>query len=121
MNCSVTIYDHTDIHLIQAKALNYQACGYDLLMSKLGNFDIIINTVPCAVFYEKHYAKINKNCILFEVASHPFGFNKELAHKYNLSLITCPGIPGIKSPKTAGELIAKSIISYVERTEINGS
>ena len=41
--------------------------------------------------------------------------------KNHLSLITCPGIPGATAPKNAGELIAKSIISYLERTEINES
>ena len=43
------------------------------------------------------------------------------AIKYRLSLVTCPGLPGKTAPKSAGELIAKSIISYLERTGENGT
>ena len=84
-------------------------------------FDIIINTVPSQELKQVHYKKISKNCVLFEIASAPYGLSKSLADKFHLSLFTCPGIPGKYSPKNAVELIAKFIISYLERTEINGS
>ena len=45
----------------------------------------------------------------------------KLVKKYKLSLVTCPGLPGKTAPKSAGELIAKSIISYLERTGENGT
>lgn len=117
----ISVYDHTSIHITQARAYGYDGIEYDDLIKYVDTFDIIINTVPNEIFKEIHYSKIKNNCSLFEIASAPYGFNKELTNKYHLSLITCPGIPGITAPKNAGELIAKSIISYLERTEINGS
>ena len=117
----VSIYDHTALHLIQARAYGYEGIEYEDLIHHIHKFDIIINTVPTDIFQEIHYMKANSSCVLFEIASAPYGFNEDFANKYNLSLITCPGIPGVTAPKAAGELIAKSIISYLERTEINGS
>ena len=57
----------------------------------------------------------NLNCVLFEIAGYPYGFDKKLSEKYGISLITCSGLPGKTAPKAAGELIAKSIISYLKQ------
>lgn len=119
--CNITIHDHTPVHLSQAASYGYSTLTLDELDNHLNQFDIIINTVPNVILTEKHMKQINKNCVMFEIASKPYGLDKNLAHKYNLSLITCPGLPGATAPKSAGELIAKSIISYLERTGINGS
>lgn len=121
LSAKISVYDHTSIHLTQARAYGYEAIELDDLIKYIPKFDIIVNTVPKKIFQEIHYSKIKNDCSLFEIASAPYGFNNELTDKYHLSLITCPGIPGITAPKNAGELIAKSIISYLERTEINGS
>jgi len=118
---NITIYDHTKKHLDQAMAFGYDAIPYEEIVKLVEKFDIIINTVPSQELKQVHYEKISKNCVLFEIASPPYGLSKSIADKYHLSLFTCPGIPGKYSPKNAGELIAKFIISYLERTEINGS
>lgn len=121
LNCRITIHDHTPLHLTQASALGYSTSDYEHLQECLKDFDLIINTVPTEILTDYHMHLIRSSCVLFEIASKPYGFNKELARKYNLSLITCPAIPGATAPKTAGEFIAKCIISYLERTGINGS
>lgn len=121
LNCQVTIHDHTPEHLSQAASFGYKVLDYSLLGEQLKNYDIIINTVPDEILSDYQMSLIRNSCVLFEIASKPYGFNAELVKKYNLSLITCPGLPGATAPKSAGELIAKSIISYLERTGINGS
>lgn len=121
LNCKVTIYDHTPKHLSQAASLGYSTLEYELFNEHLNDYDIIINTVPGEIFTDFHMSLMKRSCALFEIASKPYGLNTELVNKYNLSLITCPGLPGATAPKSAGELIAKSIISYLERTGINGS
>lgn len=121
LNSNVTIYDHTPWHLSQAKSLGYDILEYSDFYSKLNHFDIIINTVPKEVLTDYHMSLLRPSCVLFEISSKPYGICEEYVKKYSLTLVTCPGIPGATSPKTAGELIAQSIISYLERTEINGS
>lgn len=121
LNVSVTIYDHTPLHLCQAGSFGLNTTTFNNLIDCISSFDIIINTVPCEVLTENLFSLIKKDCVLFEIASKPYGINNELVKKYKLSLITCPGLPGKTSPKSAGELIAKSIISYLERTGENGT
>lgn len=120
-NCNVTIYDHTPVHLSQAQSYGYEILEFSDFNKVLENFDIVVNTVSSEIFTDFHMSLLKKNCVLFEIASKPYGLKEELAKKYNLSLITSPGLPGVTAPKSAGELIAKSIISYLERTGINGS
>lgn len=119
LGCKVTIYDHTKIHLSQASSFGFNILEYKDFSNKLSDFNIIINTVPSKIFLPEHYGILNKECILFEIASAPFGLEPTLATQNQLSLITCPGLPGVTAPKAAGELIAKSIISYLERNGIN--
>ena len=121
LNVCVTIYDHTPIHLCQASSYGLNTSTFDNLIECISDFDIIINTVPCEVLTENLLSLVKKDCVLFEVASKPYGINNELVKKYRLSLVTCLGLPGKTAPKSAGELIAKSIISYLERTGENGT
>ena len=45
---------------------------------------------------------VKKDCVLFEVASKPYGINNELVKKYRLSLVTLPSdFPGKTAPKSA--------------------
>lgn len=121
LNSNVTIYDHTNVHLSQANSYGFETTDYNGLNSCLNKFDIIINTVPSNVLTDDLMNIIKKECYLFEIASKPYGINKELVNKYKLNLITCPSLPGLTAPKSAGELIAKSIMSYLERTKQNGT
>lgn len=119
LGANVTIYDHTKWHLSQAASFGLNIINYENISSKISEFNIIINTVPNKILKDTDYKLINKDCVLFEIASAPYGFNSILAKENQLSLITCPGLPGVTAPKAAGELIAKSIISYLERNGIN--
>ena len=121
LSVKVTCAARKDEDLAWIEAYGHKALNINNLGENLRPFDIIINTVPQPILSDKHYSLLSKNTVLFDVSSQPFGFNKDLACKNHLSLITCPGIPGATAPKNAGELIAKSIISYLERTEINES
>ena len=121
LSAKVTCAARKDEDLAWIQAYGHKATNINSIGENLKLYDIIINTVPQPILSDKHYSLLSKNTVLFDVSSQPFGFNKDLACKNHLSLITCPGIPGATAPKNAGELIAKSIISYLERTEINES
>lgn len=113
---NIIIYDHTTNNLSRAKSFGCKTVTYPNLMNILPRCDCMINTVPFSILTPEHYKKISKKCILFEIASAPYGFDSVLVKENNLSLHTCPGLPGKYTPKAAGELIAKSITSYLERT-----
>lgn len=116
---NIFVYDHTPKHLHELEANGFIPLELLQIEKQIKNFNIVINTVPQAVLTNKHYSFFNKDSMFFEIASFPFGLDKEILDKHSLCLITCPGIPGKSSPKTAGEIISRNIIEQLERTDKN--
>ncbi|BED92278.1 MAG: dipicolinate synthase subunit DpsA [Candidatus Improbicoccus pseudotrichonymphae] len=85
----------------------------DLNSSKSLYFDFIINTVPELIFSKSVLNKINKKCLIIDLASIP-GVDFEYAKKINIKTKHEFGIPGRFFPKTAAEIIKKIIYKYLE-------
>ena len=114
-DAEISIYDHTAKNLARAASFGYRIAEYGKLHLLLPDCQLLINTVPQKILTLNHYEKINRNCVLYDVSSAPYGLEKENAYRNDLSLHTCPGLPGKYTPQAAGEFIAGTIISYIER------
>ena len=79
------------------------------------DFDLIINTIPSPVFKSCFLRHLKKDCVLFEVASRPGGFDEDMCRGLSLKLISCPGIPGKTAPKPAGEAIADAVLPLLKQ------
>ncbi len=53
------------------KAYGYEAENIELLENNLHKYEIIINTIPSLVLTKKHIEKVNKECLLIDLASNP--------------------------------------------------
>lgn len=82
----------------------------DLINNK---YDIIFNTIPFWIMDESFAKNKNSNTIIIDLASRPFGIDEVLVHKYNLNYYRELGIPGRYAPKTAGEIIGKTILNNI--------
>ena len=101
-SAALTAYDHDPKRIGLA---TLQGFSTDLSL----DYDVIINTIPAQVLTGQQLAQLPPHCMLFDIASAPFGFDLKTARELGLALIRCPGIPGAMMPQTAGELIGKSI------------
>lgn len=90
----------------------YRKITYDCLTEKIGEYDIIFNTVPTLILDEKRLEKVKKDCLIVDLASEPGGVDfektKELGIKTNWAL----GLPG----KVAGKTAAKYMKRIIEKT-----
>lgn len=77
-------------------------------------FDIVINTVPARVLEEDFIKNLPESCLIIEVASAPYGVDFEAAEKHGIRVLCVPSLPGRVSPKSAGEVIAKTILEAVK-------
>lgn len=102
-----------------AKRLHVLGCrvdAYDLVPEKLDNpqiYDLIINTIPAKVITKDMLLSLRKDCILFDIATAPGGYDDEAVSHLGLKLIHCPGIPGATAPKSAGYAIGALAVSYL--------
>ncbi len=94
------------------RAMGIKARLYEDL--PLGKFPLVFNTVPARVLERERLKRLPKGAYLIELASSPFGFDKEEAAEEGLIPIGAAGLPGRYSPKTAAELIGEIIIKEME-------
>ena len=96
---------------IYAASMNYK--HFEALEAEYNDFDAIINTVPARVLGEGQLSNINSECVLVEVASAPFGIDFQVAKERALKVVKAGSLPGKVAPKTAGEIIGRSILPMI--------
>lgn len=99
-----------------AEKSGLSACSF-IDETRLQSADIVINTVPQTVLDRAKLALIKKDALILDLASKPYGTDLEAAQELGIRALTAPGLPGKTSPKTAGILIAESIIRTLKEGE----
>lgn len=87
--------------------------SFESLSEVFGNYDALINTVPEKVIGQKELLKLNPECLIIETASSPFGIDFQAAKERAMNVIKAGSLPGKVAPKTAGEIIGRSIIPII--------
>lgn len=98
---------------IYASSMKYKT--FDALTTEINDFDAMINTVPAKVLETEQLSKLNPECVLIEVASAPFGIDFQAAKERAFKVIKAGSLPGKVAPKTAGEIIGRSILPVIRR------
>ena len=92
-----------------------EAYGYKAMdtfnLENLEEYNIIINTVPHMIFGKDQLEKINKSCLLLELASRPGGFDLETIENLGLNYVPALGLPGKVAAKSSAGFI-KDCIYY---------
>ena len=57
---------------------------------------------------------ISSDCLFVEIASAPFGIDFQAAKEFAFDVIKANSLPGKVAPKTAGEIIGRSVLPIVE-------
>ena len=73
--------------------------------------DVIFNTVPAPILAKPALNAVNKNCVLIELASPPYGIDLDAAEEMGRMAFLESGLPGRYCPKSAAE----ALLSYLER------
>lgn len=83
--------------------------------SIIENQDIIFNTIPACVLGQKELTRAQKNVLLLELASKPFGINFEEASRLGLKTYVELGLPGRCFPNSAAKTVADAFQRIVKR------
>ncbi len=85
------------------------------LPTVLPNQNFIFNTVPQPLLKEEELVLTSEEVLLLELASKPYGIDRSAAEQLGRQYILASGLPGKHSPKTAGTLIAETILDLQRR------
>lgn len=92
----------------------YKKVTYESLDSELNKYDIIFNTVPTLLLDKNRLGKINKDCLIIDLASKPGGVDFEIAKELGIKTNWALGLPGKVAAKTAAKYM-KDIIEKNSR------
>ena len=82
--------------------------------ARLGEFDIIFNTIPALVLGESELSKISTDSLVIDLASKPGGVDFEIAKNLGVRVIWALSLPGKVAPITAGHIIKDTIANMMQ-------
>lgn len=85
---------------------------------RIGEFDIIFNTVPALVMDRDTLSKVRKDSLIIDLASKPGGVDFDSAKSYGLRVIWALSLPGRVAPITAGIIIKDTIKNIISELEV---
>ncbi len=108
-NVTVSARKPRDFALLEALGFNY--INTENIKDLYLGYDIIFNTVDAQVLSDETLK--NLPCNLIIDLSSKGGFNLEYAKSLGINAMIAPALPGKNAPKTAGEILAKTVIDLI--------
>ncbi len=113
LGADVTVFARKESDFADAFAKSLKHKRFETLESEHQNFDALINTVPTKVIGGSVIEKLNPECVLVEIASAPFGIDFQAAKERAMTVVKASSLPGKVAPKSAGEIIGRSILPII--------
>lgn|SRR5665647_179799 len=99
-------------------ALGYNAVYTSQIKEVAGDFNIIINTVPHLVIDRDVLIKLNKSCLVIDLASKPGGIDFDYARRIGVNTVWALSLPGKVAPQTSGLYIKKTLYNCLKEMEV---
>lgn len=77
----------------------------------LPRLDAVFNTVPAHMLGEEELRRVKPQCVLIDLASAPYGIDRDAAEALGLKAFLESGLPGRYCPLSAAE----TLLNYIER------
>lgn len=82
--------------------------------------DVIFNTIPAPILTSDVLSRIPRTCVVIDIASAPGGTDLRFAEKRGIKAVLTPSLPGIVAPKTAGRIIAQTMVRLIQEAVVPG-
>lgn len=118
LGAEVTAVSRKYLTIAQAETDGIKGCLIKDSSNYVPTADIIINTVPVQQLNCDFIDMINKNAMVIDISSSPFGFDYDYAKLVGKKINLMPSIPGKYFPQSAGEIIADTILNIIEEEDL---
>lgn len=103
---------YADLAMIEGHG--YEPLALGELKSRIGEFDIIFNTVPSLILDEEVLKNARKDSLIIDLASKPGGVDFDAAKDLGLRVIWALSLPGKVAPVTSGTIIKDTIMNIIK-------
>jgi dipicolinate synthase subunit A len=107
-NVAVTYRKEGDGAYISAYGLN--PVRFSEMNCCITKYDFIFNTAPSLVLDAALLKRLKQKPVIIDIAQAPGGVDYNTARALNIKALYCPGLPGRFAPRTAAEILKKTII-----------
>ena len=91
------------------KAYGYTPVHLSELENTLGEYDIIINTIPFLILDENRLNYVKPDCTIIDLSSNPGGVNRTAAREKKIKVIWALSLPGKVAPLTSAQFIQETL------------
>lgn len=112
---TVSARKHEDFAWIEAD--HCKAVHTKDLEDIIGDYDLVVNTVPAKVLAEPVLERVKPNALLLDLASKPGGIDFEEANRLGVKTIWALSLPGKVAPLSAGEIIYQTVHNMLRERE----
>ena len=113
LGAEITVFARKEQDIADAYSNSYKSGYISSLSDTTEAFDVLINTVPAKIIGKNQLSRLNPDCLVIELASAPFGIDFQVAKELAIDVIKASSLPGKVAPKTAGEIIGRSILPII--------
>ncbi len=113
MGAFVRVGVHRPEHFARAFEQGLHPFYTERLKELAPGFELIFNTVPQLILTPSVLANLPPRAVIIDLASAPGGTDFRFAEKRGLKALLAPSLPGIVAPKTAGRILARTLIRLV--------
>lgn len=114
LGASVTATARKFSDLAWIRAFGYTPLRTGDLSGRLGDFDIVFNTVPALLLDADRLRETRADCVVIDLASAPGGVDFDAAQWLGRRVIRAGGLPGKVAPRSAAAAIRDSIYHILE-------
>ncbi len=93
----------------RAWAMGYESYGLEDMKEVFLKCGTVVNTVPAHIIGRDELDALACGSLIIELASHPYGFDEEMAKELGHRVILAPGLPAKTAPYSAAEFMADAI------------
>lgn len=86
-----------------------ETAPFEELLTVLPEMQMVLNTVPAQVMGERELRCMRPDTWLLELASAPYGFDRDLAHALGLRTALLPGLPALYAPVSAALALKNAV------------
>lgn len=110
LGMNVYVAARSEKALAEAESMGFGALSLSKMKSTLFYYNFIFNTVPHRIFDEADIKKLPKSTVYFELASSPFGAERDDFEKHLKNYVFASALPGKLLPEAVAENVASFII-----------
>lgn len=113
LGANVTASARRESDIALAKAFGLKTVKTSEIKSRVQDFEIIVNTIPHLIFTDEVLDNVKSDTIIIDTASSPGGVDFPACNNLGIKTISAPSLPGKTAPKTAGEIIAETVLNII--------